>query len=124
MPRGPEDKYKYDVVLKTLRSLGGWWFATPRSRFGLAGIPDVVGVFDGLFIAVEVKRPDGRGNYGVTATQSRTLSLISEAGGIGVVVNGEASLENLVNTLASYRTIRNTPNAEGRPAQGPPPYVP
>ena len=117
MPRGPEDKFKYDRVLKSLRALGGWWCATPRTRFGISGIPDVIGVFDGLFVAIETKRPDGRGSYGTTATQSRTLSLISDAGGIGVVVNGQESLNNLINTLAAYRQARNFKDAEGRAAQ-------
>lgn len=50
------------------------------------GLPDLVGCYKGVFIGVEVKRPDPRKRHPVSPLQRRKLQMIREAGGLGVVV--------------------------------------
>jgi hypothetical protein len=105
---GPEDKFKARI-LKELHALGGWWYTTPRTRFGRAGIPDIMGCFLGMFIAIEVKRPDGRGSYGVTASQQRVLDTIKAQGGEALVVDSEEDLQSLVKELHSWNVMEEVP---------------
>ena len=71
-------------ILKALRAEGGWWFKVHGGPFQQAGVPDIVGVFDGVFFGVEVKLP-GR-PHPVTKLQRYTLHRIHAARGVAVVV--------------------------------------
>ena len=89
MPK-PEDRFKARI-LKDLKSYPGKWFATPRSRYATAGVSDIIGCYFGLFMAVEIKRPDGVGYYGVTPTQQRFLDAVVNNGGWSFVVEDNVS---------------------------------
>jgi len=116
LPKGPEDKDKAKT-LKRLRALGGWWYSTPRSRFGASGTPDIIGCFCGRFIGLELKRFDGLGSYGVTKIQMHRLCDINDAGGIGWLINREETLERFIQVLTVVRKAWDTDNPTGRPAQ-------
>ncbi len=49
-----------------------------------SGIPDIIGTYKGVFIALEVKRPNQK--YGATLTQQLTIKKINEAGAIARVI--------------------------------------
>ena len=53
-----------------------WWFMPPANGFGRSGIPDFVGVVNGLGFAVETKF--GKGT--TTANQEREIAAASQAG--------------------------------------------
>jgi len=112
LPKGPEDKAKAKT-LKRLRELGGWWYSVPRSRFGRAGIPDIMGCFCGQFIALELKRFDGIGNYGATQVQIRMLEEITDAGGVAWLVAREETLERLIKILTVMRKARDSEDPQG-----------
>lgn len=61
---------------------GSWLFKVHGGPFQPAGVPDLVGTVEGLFIGLEVKMPDGT----VSPIQARTIEMIRAAGGIAEVV--------------------------------------
>ena len=80
----PETRLK-TRVLEALRALPrSWWYKVPGSVYGRRGTPDILGCWDGRFVALELKAPKGR----VTALQRATLDDIRGAGGFAAVVSG------------------------------------
>ena len=64
-------------ILKKLRALeGSYWFKI--HDIITAGIPDIIGLYKGRFIAIEVKRPGEK----PTMLQYRILDIIRMAGGL------------------------------------------
>lgn len=78
----PEKKVK-QVVVKQLKELGAYYFYPVTGGYGASGIPDIVGCYRGLFFGIECKA----GNNKPTALQEKNLRLITESGGLSVVVN-------------------------------------
>lgn len=62
------------------------------SRYTKTGVPDILGVWNGQMIGIEVKRPGGR----VSDDQAEFLTALNKAGGIGLVAY---SLEDVIKTL-------------------------
>ncbi len=81
----PEAKVK-KKVREILDELGIYYFFPPANGYGRAGIPDVIGCFNGRFIAVECKAGKGK----TTALQERELERIADAGGFACVVNEDS----------------------------------
>jgi len=83
-------------ILKALRKTGGFWLKTHGSAF-TANQPDIIGCYNGKYIALEVKRPSARDN--LTTGQFAVLENIKDALGVAVVVTSVeealASLEEL-----------------------------
>lgn len=78
---------------KTHIGRGGFWVNVHGgSTFMLAGLPDIIGCYNGRFVAFEVKRTGGK----LTALQAAFLDKIRTAGGIAQVVY---SRENVIFTL-------------------------
>ena len=73
----------------------GFFIKIPRTRFTRAGVSDLIGVFNGRFIAIELKRP-GRSNYGVTALQEAFMRKVRDAGGIAGVARSIEDLEAIL----------------------------
>ncbi len=72
-------------ILKEIRAEGGWWFKTHGSPYQMAGLPDILGVHDGRFVAFEVKIP-GKETQ-TSPRQEMTMHRIHEAGGVTAVVS-------------------------------------
>lgn len=82
----PLERAITDKIMAYLKGTApdGWFFKIHGGIFQLAGIPDIIGVFRGRFVALEVKRPKvGR----VTVLQATILRKISAAGGMAKVVH-------------------------------------
>jgi hypothetical protein len=62
------------------------------------GIPDIIGVISGRFIAIELKAPNGK----LDKLQEYTLSKIREAGGFAEVID-EESFEKILHMLHLLR---------------------
>jgi hypothetical protein len=78
----PEAKVKKKV--KTiLDELGVYYFMPAMGNFGRAGIPDIIGCYNGRFVAIECKAGKGK----TTALQDRELAHIGNADGLAYVVN-------------------------------------
>lgn len=85
----PEKKVK-NAVRKVLDRLGIYHFMPPGMGLGRSGIPDIIGCFNGRFIAIECKAGKGK----TTALQERELAAIKAAGGFTFVAR-EHNLEEL-----------------------------
>lgn len=81
----PEGRVKA-AIKKYLKTLPDCWFYMPvQNGMGVVGIPDIVGVINGRFFAIECKAPGKENN--VTANQRATLQAITDAGGIAFVAS-------------------------------------
>lgn len=78
------------AILRRLKQEGGWWAKVHGGPFQVAGLPDIIGLREGVFYGIEVKCP-GKLNT-LTALQKHTLSVLRKNGGVcGVVTSvGEA----------------------------------
>lgn len=102
------------LVKKVFDDALAWSYAPIQTGMGVHGIPDrvgcvpvritpeMVGSVVGLFVAVEAKRPGRRGekNAGATGQQINQLRDIIDAGGIAMLVDGEADAAVLREALS------------------------
>ena len=89
-----------DLVRKIIGSLreqwpDSFWIKIPGGPT-LAGIPDIIGCVNGIFVALEVKRPDT--SYTVTPRQKANIVLVLGAGGIAAVVT---SVEKAIGVVSA-----------------------
>ena len=63
--------------------------------YGEAGIPDIIGLIQGKFVAFEVKREGGK----LTALQKQKIKEIHEAGGLAEVVHSKKEVEEYLNSI-------------------------
>jgi Holliday junction resolvase len=93
MAQTPEGKVKTSVR-KVLDRLGIYHFMPPGMGLGRSGIPDIIGCYNGRFIAIECKAGKGQ----LTALQARELASIKAAGGLTFVAR-EDNLEEMEGRL-------------------------
>ena len=82
MARTPEGVVKAKLK-KILDEMGIWHFSPFQAGMGRAGIPDIIGCYNGLFVAFECK---ANGNK-PTALQEREINAIRTAKGLAFVVD-------------------------------------
>ena len=97
MAMTPEGKVKKKCVAY-LKEIGAYYFFPATGGYGKSGVPDIVGCHKGKFFGIEVKA----GNNKPTELQKHQLKLITEAGGIAMVVNENTlhSMEYRLNGLS------------------------
>jgi len=89
------------IVKQVLNSTPNcWWFMPPANGYGRAGIPDFVGVVNGLGFAVETKF--GKGT--TTAHQNKELEAITQAGGEAWIVR-ETSVDQWASTFIAWAAL-------------------
>lgn len=93
----PEGKFK-QKVLEFLKSRHIWHMVYVASS--TFGIPDIVAIYGGLFVGIELKREDGKGK--ATLLQEETVAGINAAGGYAFIVS---SIEDLVEQFDYIETI-------------------
>ena len=81
-------------ILTTInRQPGAWFFKSHGGAYQVAGVPDIIGHVDGVFVGLEVKRP-GVGR--LTKLQAVTIRRIEQAGGVArVVCSAQEAMEVL-----------------------------
>ena len=102
----PETALKNTLMQKLKAAYpAAFFFRTGAGPFGLAGLPDILGVCYGLFIGIEAKRP---GKYkeplkGCTPAQVFVGRRIQDAGGIWFATDDEqhciATLQHAISRL-------------------------
>lgn len=102
MAMTPEGLVKKKVKAM-LDEMGVYHFSPMQNGMGRAGIPDIIGCFDGCFIAIECKA--GKGT--TTALQERELTRIQNAGGYALVVN-EKNINQLQEITEWIRNKQST----------------
>ena len=78
----PEKKVKAKVV-SVLKGYGAYYFYPVAGGYGAAGIPDIVGCYNGRFFAIECKAGKGK----TTALQDKNIAQIHGQAGYAIVVN-------------------------------------
>lgn len=93
MAMTPEGKVKAKLK-KILDEMGIWHFSPFQAGMGRAGIPDIIGCYNGMFVAFECK---ANGNK-PTALQEREINAIRTAKGLAFVVdeNNLADIKELL----------------------------
>lgn len=89
----PEAKVKAKVR-KLLDGLRIYYFFPATHGYGRSGVPDIIGCFMGLFVAIECKAGKGR----LTGLQELELTKIKAAGGFTFVAR-EDNVEELKGLL-------------------------
>ncbi len=99
----PESVIK-KLVKAMLTELGAWQYWPVSNGMGKHGIPDCIFCYEGLFGAIETKRPNkkgtlGRSPGGVSPLQQGNISGIKAAGGLAVVVYDERDIDEVRRAL-------------------------
>ena len=102
MPRKklPEEKSESELqsdMIEYLKSKGIYHININPGKFMRAGIPDLICCIQGLFVAIEVKRPDGKGK--LDKLQEINIEQIKESGGIAVVMDNYIEFTKFIDRL-------------------------
>lgn len=84
-----KELYLQNKVIKWLKENKIWHFRYPAST--TFGIPDILCLYKGVFVGLEIKRPDGKGV--ASGLQKAMINSIIENGGVAILVD---SLEDVV----------------------------
>lgn len=83
-------------MARRVRDRGGWCRKVHGGTYG-AGWPDLMGVYKGLALCIEVKMP-GRENT-VTELQAETLANLRKAGALAFVLTSMKQLNHLLDAI-------------------------
>lgn len=89
----PEGKVKAKIKswLKTLENC--WFYMPVQNGMGVVGIPDIIGVINGRFFAIETKAPGKEHN--VTPNQQASIESIRSADGIAFVASDLGTVQDM-----------------------------
>lgn len=88
-------------IRSVLKTFGVFHWKVWQGLGSTPGVPDIVGIFNGKFLGIEVKAKNGK----VSPHQQRFLDNINANGGIGFVAY---SAEDVMNTLNLREYILGT----------------
>ena len=88
----PESKVK-KAVTKILDAHKVYYFFPATHGYGKSGVPDIIGCYNGIFLAIETKS----GNNQPTALQFKNLREITKSGGVTFVIN-----EDNINLISEF----------------------
>jgi len=84
-----------DKIVEYLKRKHIWHFRyTASTTFG---IPDILALYKGFFIGIEIKREDGKGKS--TLLQEETIKSIQENGGLAAVVDDIVDIKMLIKCI-------------------------
>lgn len=89
----PEGRVKKQVM-KYLKGLSGGYFWKIQDRF-TAGIPDIIGVLGGRFVAIEVKAP----GEPLRPLQAVVLDILENCGGVVGVAESEEDAKKIIRSV-------------------------
>lgn len=100
----PEGRVK-DKIKKLLKSHGIWYYMPMQNGMGVAGIPDLICCYEGLFIGIETKAPLKNPTTfeqrwaKATANQQARMREIQKAGGIAFVADDVQQVIDILNDI-------------------------
>jgi hypothetical protein len=74
-----------------------WFFMPYMGGYGVRGIPDIIGVYNGHFFAIEVKAPGGKPK----PWQEMIMGRIQKAGGIAIVADDLRPVKEMFEALSN-----------------------
>lgn len=84
-------------IIKRLRiEKGGFWTHPHGGPFSQAGLPDIIGCYEGRFYAFELKLPIEDGGRELTQLQEYTLERIRSAGGVASLIRSYEDARKLL----------------------------
>lgn len=98
----PEGKIQAEI-LRYLKSKRIWHFRA-NAGVGPSGLPDIIAIYNGYFVGLEVKTPTGR----PTELQILMQNSIREAGGYSEIVRSVDEVEEILKEI-QRRTNENNP---------------
>lgn len=96
-----ESKLSRDIM-RALTLEGAFCFKVWGNEHQMAGVPDIVGCYQGFFFGFETKNPESRDK--VSLRQSYVMSLIEKAGGLANVVCTPAEALKYLQNFAASRS--------------------
>jgi hypothetical protein len=99
----PEAKVK-KIGRAIMTKMGMYHFPAFSGGYGRSGVPDDIGCYQGVFVAVEYKANGGK----PTALQLKNMDDIRKCGGIALLIDEESvhNLEELINAEIQSRRAR------------------
>lgn len=104
MAMTPEARVK-DKVKKLLSARDAWFYMPVQNGMGKVGIPDFIGVYRGLFFAIETKAPNKNPTTPeqrwskATPNQQMRIEEIRNAGGVAIVCDDVSQVEKMLDVL-------------------------
>lgn len=97
----PEAKVKSFVKKYMEKTFpGAWYYSPPGSVFGKAGVPDLLYLWKGILIAIEVKSDVGK----LQESQKLQLDLLTKQGAVAAVIYGKDQAKlDLIKTAVMNR---------------------
>lgn len=89
-------------LVGVLRDAGAWASKIHGNMY-TSGLPDIIAVYKGVFLGLEVKLPEG--TYKLTRLQHHTLTGIRAGGGVALVVTTAGELRTLLRRIDEGFTI-------------------
>jgi hypothetical protein len=108
----PEGKVKA-ACKKELKARGIWFYMPVQNGMGVVGIPDIIGCWNGWFIAIETKAKGKKA--GVTPNQANRLKEIRAAKGLALVID---DVEELIIILDDAVRQLTEAKEDGSPDKG------
>jgi hypothetical protein len=107
-----ESKFQQQVKNR-LKKLPNTWHFTKEAK-SLRGLPDIVGVCNGVFFGWELKRSESEAHKskGRIVLQRHILKLIRSCGGVGELVYPENLDEQIENLQRAARILRSSDRFE------------
>jgi len=109
----PESQLSRKIIAK-IRDRGGFAFKIQGGPTMMAGVPDIIICYRGLFLGVETKLPSGQ----VSQIQKHVHGQIRAAGGTVVVVRSEEEADRLISAIDAIATRLGLPPAGPQRAPG------
>ena len=103
MASKPETKVVRKCIAFLEKNYPGFYFKTHGGLYQRAGLPDILGVYKGRFIGIEIKCP-GKENT-LTDLQKKTLDKISRSGGVAFMATSPEQLDQILKEELNERII-------------------
>ena len=99
------EKQLENNMKKYLSSKNIYHFKVHGNGFMRSGIPDLICCINGRFVAIEIKRPDGKGK--VSKLQEIELDRIKKSDGIAVVMNNYDEFVKFISEIKNGASNEN-----------------
>lgn len=121
MASKPETKIVKKCMALLTTKFPGFYFKTHGGPYQKAGLPDIVGVYEGRFIGIEIKCPGKEDT--LTDLQKKVLDKIKRAGGVAFMATSPQQIEIILQEELKHgkRKSRKNQEANGRKTRTVPP---